>query len=154
MNIFTKQSSNIVSSILKEKIHACDGEACMPMLRKDPVLFWLSPTGDGFETDKLPNYVLEWGHFDGIIKKANQLGGKMYRGDVIARSGGRLGEELSFDTIEGFIADEYLYAIQGSTVTRRSTYYSGILAWAGIVTVHRSQGQGSYITVNPKYRNI
>ena len=47
-----------------------------------------------------------------------------------------------------------LYVLDGTKITRRSTYYSGILAWAGIVTIHKSEGKGSYITVNPKYRNI
>ena len=108
----------------------------------------------GIETDKLPGYILEWEHFDEIVKKANALGGTMYRADVLAMNGGKLGKEISYDTMEGFIASELLYISNGIKITRRSTYYSGVLAWTGIITIHRSKGNGSYITVNPKYRNI
>ena len=79
----------------------------------------------------------------------------MYRGDELPQiSGFKLGEEISRDCMEGFIASELLYMENGTSVTRRSTYYSGILAWAGIVTLHKSQGKGSYITVNSEFRNI
>lgn len=143
-----------ISAIIKEKLKANNEKALMPTLRGDPILFWLSPTGTGIETEKLPNYILKWEHFDEIVKKANSLGGIMYRADVLASSSGKLGEEISHDTMEGYIASELLYIPDGTKITRRSTYYSGILAWAGIITVHRSQGNGSYISVNARYRNI
>ena len=143
---------NMVSEIIKRKLMSCGDEAMMPSLRGNPIPFWVSPTGMGIETDKLPNYILEWEHFDEIVSQANSLGGKMYRGDVLAQNGAKLGEDLPYDTMEGFIASDLLYQLDGETVTRRSTYYSGILAWAGIVTIHKSQGQGSFITVNPQYR--
>jgi hypothetical protein len=126
----------------------------MPTLQNKQISFWISPESTGIETEKLPNYVLEWEHFDEIVKKANALGGKMYRGDALAQAGSKLGEEISHDCMEGFIASELLYIGDGSAITRRSTYYSGILAWAGIVTLHRSQGKGSYITVNPEFRTL
>ena len=151
--MFSKKECRI-SNIIKEKLKANNGKALMPTLRGAPIAFWLSPTGMGIETDKLPGYILEWEHFDEIVKKANALGGAMYRADVLAMNGGKLGKEISYDTMEGFIASELLYISNGTKITRRSTYYSGILAWAGMVTIHRSQGRGSYITVNPKYRNI
>ena len=143
-----------ISNIIKDKLTAVDGQALMPTLKGAPIAFWVSPTGMGIETDKLPGYILEWEHFDEIVKKANALGGTMYRGDHLPQLGARLGEEISYDTMEGFIASNLLYILDGTKITRRSTYYSGILAWAGMVSIHRSQGRGSYITVNPKYRNI
>ena len=152
MSFFKKE--NQISNIIKEKLLANDNEALMPTLRGDPINFWASLTGTGIETEKLPDFILQWEHFDKIVEKANSLGGKMYRGDVIAMNGGKLGEEISYDSMEGFIASELLYVLDGTKITRRSTYYSGILAWAGIVALHRSQGNGSYITVNAKYRNI
>ena len=151
--VFFKKE-NQISSIIRQKLKASGGKALMPTLRGNPIAFWASPTGMGIETDKLPNYILEWEHFDEIVKKVNSLGGKMYRGDVLARSGCKLGEEISYDCMEGFIASELLFTEDGMSVTRRSTYYSGILAWSGIVALHRSQGNGSFITVNAKYRNI
>lgn len=79
----------------------------------------------------------------------------MYRGDAIPQQpGSKLGYEISHDCMEGFIASELLGTEDGKSVTRRSTYYSGILAWAGIVTLHGDQGCGSFITVNDKYRDI
>ena len=143
-----------ISNIIKDKLTAVDGQALMPTLKGAPIAFWVSPTGMGIETDKLPGYILEWEHFDEIVKKANALGGTMYRGDHLPQLGARLGEEISYDTMEGFIASNLLYILDGTKITRRSTYYSGILAWAGIATLHRSQGNGSYITINTKYRNI
>ena len=143
-----------ISNIIKDKLTAVDGQALMPTLKGAPIAFWVSPTGMGIETDKLPGYILEWEHFDEIVKKANALGGTMYRGDHLPQLGARLGEEISYDTMEGFIASNLLYILDGIKITRRSTYYSGILAWAGIATLHRSQGNGSYITINTKYRNI
>ena len=148
------KKENQISNIIKEKLKGSNGKALMPTLRGTPIAFWISPTGMGIETDKLPSYILEWEHFDEIIKKANTLGGKMYRADIITMNSGKLGEEISHDSMEGFIASELLYIVDGTKITRRSTYYSGILAWAGIVTLHRSQGNGSYITVNAKYRHI
>ena len=150
--MFNKGKENKISAIIQEKLSACNGQAFMPVLRGEPIAFRISKTGWGIETDKLPGYIFVWQHFDEIVKKANALGGKMYRGDVLARSGGKLGEEISYDTMEGFIAGELLCTEEGKAVTRRSTYYSGILAWAGIVTVHKSQGKGSFITVNPAYQ--
>ena len=143
-----------VSHIIKEKLLINDNEALMPTLQNKGIPFWVSPTGMGIETDKLPDYILECEHFDEIVKKANELGGIMYRGDTLAMNSGKLGVEIPHDCMEGFIASELLYTEDGKSVTRRSTYYSGILAWADIVTIHRSEGKGSYITVNPKYRNI
>ena len=143
-----------ISNIIKDKLTAVDGQALMPTLKGAPIAFWVSPTGMGIETDKLPGYILEWEHFDEIVKKANALGGTMYRGDHLPQLGARLGEEISYDTMEGFIASNLLYILDGTKITRRSTYYSGILAWVGIATLHRSQGNGSYITINTKYRNI
>ena len=150
--MFSKQ--NQVSDIIKTKLMETNGKGFMPTLRGAPIKFWVSSTNFGIETEKLPNFILEWEHFDEIVRKANQLSGLMYRGDALAQGSGRLGEEIPHDCMEGFIAKDLLYIEDGVCITRRSTYYSGILAWAGIVTIHRSQGKGSFITVNPKYRKI
>lgn len=144
-----------ISDEIKEKLKECGGHATMPALRGANIEFRLSSTGRGVETDRLPHCILEWSHFDEIVKKANSLGGTMYRGDnIVQQSGSKLGYEISYDCMEGFIAGEIFGTEEGRAVTRRSTYYSGILAWAGIVSLHRSTGQGSFITVNEKYRNI
>ena len=149
------QRKNQIGNIVREKLELNDSEGLMPTLKGDPIAFWLSPTGMGVETDRLPDFVLEWDHFDEIVRKANALGGKMYRGDnLVQLSGMKLGQDIPYDCMEGFIASHLLFMEDGQSVTRRSTYYSGVLAWAGIITIHKSQGKCSFSTVNAKYRNI
>lgn len=137
---------------LQNRIIECGGESLMPVLKGSPVPFHLSSGKDGVESDGLRGVVLKWEIFDAIVKKAISLGGKMYRGDSAAQNGARIGsDELPLDTIDGFISTEFYVAKVGDTTLRRSTYYSGILAWANIVTNHRSQGKGGFITVNPEF---
>ena len=121
---------------------------------KGSATFFVASDGSGLQVEQLPDFILKWEHFQKIIEKANQLGGKMYRGDQLPQNSKKLGSGIPYDCMEGFIASELLCQNDGSTVTRRSTYYSGILAWAGIVTLHKSEGKGSYITVYPEFRNI
>lgn len=140
---------------LKDKIVECGGKALMPVLKGEPVLFWLSSTQAGFESAGLKGFIFEWKVFDGIVKKAVSLGGKMYRGDVAAQHGAKIGsEDLPVTTIDGYISTEFYGSKIGSTTLRRSTYFSGILAWAGIATVHRSQGNGSFITINEEFLDL
>lgn len=139
---------------LQNRIIECGGESLMPVLKGSPVPFHLSSGKDGVESDGLRGVVLKWEIFDAIVKKAISLGGKMYRGDSAAQNGARIGsDELSLDTIDGFISTEFYGAKVGDTTLRRSTYYSGILAWANIVENHRSQGRGGFITVNSEFMN-
>ena len=156
--LFIKNKASVID-ILKKKIekYGPNKIELHTSLRKlkVPTYFWKAPDGSGIKTNKLPlSNTLKWEVFEGIVKKANSLGGKMYRGDSVARSGGKLGEELTEDMIDGFVPLIFEGANYGDTTLSRSTYFSGILAWAGIVTIHKSSGDGSYITVNKEYRNI
>lgn len=149
----TANGSKVIKT-LQEKIIAHGGHALMPVLSKNPVPFCLSPNNDGLISAGLPSVVLKWHIFDAIVKKAISLGGKMYRGDSAAQNGAKIGsDELSLDTIDGFISTEFYGSKIGSSTMRRSTYYSGILDWAGIAVNHRSQGRGGFITINPEYMN-
>lgn len=151
MDNFSDNNSKVVRR-LQTCIIECGGEALMPVLKGDPVPFRLSADRTGLESDGLRGVVLKWEIFDAIVKKAASLGGKMYRGDSAAQNGARIGSEaLSLDTIDGYISTKYYGARIGDTTLRRSTYYSGILAWAGIVVNHRSEGRGGYITVKPEF---
>ena len=139
---------------LQDKIIACGGQALMPVLKGEPVPFWISSTKGGLESKGLRGVVLEWRIFDAIVKKAISLGGKIYRGDSAAQSGATIGsDDLPLDTIDGFISTEFYGARIGDTTLRRSTYYSGILDWAGIAVNHRSQGRGGFITINHEFMN-
>ncbi len=117
--------------------------------------FTVAPDGTGVQVRQLGKYILKWEHFDAIIKKANESGGKMYRGDALPQNKGvKLGIDISHNCMEGFISRELLGLPDKKSVTRRSTYYSGILAWAGIVALNSSDGKGSYITVNPAFQDL
>ena len=154
----TSQNNEIkVIEYLQNKIfNSSPEELQLKSLRKlkSSSTFSLAPNGAGLQVEQLMDFVLEWHHFQKIVEKANQLGGIMYRGDDIVMNSGRLGIEVSHDCMEGFIASELLDLEDGISITRRSTYYSGILAWAGIVSLNKSEGNGSYITVNQEFRNI
>ena len=116
--------------------------------------FTVAPDGTGVQVQQLGKYILKWEHFSAIVKKANELGGTMYRGDALPQNKGvKLGVDISHNSMEGFISKELLGVSDKKSVTRRSTYYSGILAWAGIVTLNNSDGKGSYITVNSAFRD-
>ena len=148
-------SDGAVVAALKNKIQESSAdELTIKSLKKlrRASTFTLAPNGEGVCVPQLNGYVLKWLHFERIVERANALGGKMYRADDATMNGGRLGDEVPYDSMEGFIASELLGAKEGSAVTRRSTYYSGILAWAGVVTLHKSEGEGSYITVNEAFR--
>ena len=152
---YDNTKSSIIINTLQEKIIAHNGQALMPTLKGHPIPFHLSSGKDGVESDGLRGVVLKWEIFDAIVKKAVSLGGKMFRGDSAAQNGARIGsDELSLDTIDGFISTKFYGAKIGDTTLRRSTYYSGILAWANIVVNHRSQGNGGFITVNTEFMQI
>ena len=156
--LFIKSKPSVVK-ILKQKVEKYGPnkiQLCTSLRKlKTPTYFWAAADGSGIQTNKLPaNHTMRWEIFEEIVKKANSLGGRMYRGDSIARRGGKLGEDLTEDMIDGFVPLNFEGANYGDTVLSRSTYFSGILAWAGIVTIHKSTGEGSYITVNKEYRNI
>ena len=154
MPLFQKSEKKKISEILREKVMAAQQPLYMPSLRQE-IPFQISPSGNGVETERLPHYVMEWAHFDAIVAKANAMGGKMYRGDELVQiRENKLGEQIPLDCMEGFISSELLLIPNGTSITRRSTYYSGVLAWAGIITIHGSKnGEGRYITVNNPYRN-
>lgn len=143
----------MIKTVIKDKLSNSNGIAYMNMLTGKLQKIWLSSDGRGVIADGLKSTVLEWQIFDAIIKKANSLGGKMFRGDC-AHKGKRIGsEDLSIDSIDGFVSLNFYGSSIGKTTLRRSTYYSGILAWAGIVDNCRSNGEGGYIVVKPEFRN-
>ncbi len=151
-----QENKSKVIEFLKNKIFSSSPEDLqMKSLRTlNSCTFSVDEEGTGLQVEQLKHYTLEWNHFQKIVEKANRLGGMMYRGDNLPQKSNKLGNEISHDCMEGFIAGELLYQKDGTSVTRRSTYYSGILAWAGIVTLHKDEGNGSYITVNQEFRNI
>ena len=154
----SKNNESKIVEVLKNKVFSTSPEKLrfesLGNLKSSPI-FSVAPDGSGLQVEQLKDFVLKWNHFQKIVEKANQLGGIMYRGDNLPQTGAKLGDEISHDCMEGFIASELLLQKDGTSVTRRSTYYSGILAWAKIVSLHPKRDKaGNYITVNTEFRNI
>lgn len=151
---FTKnQTNNKVVKRLQEKIEEGNGKGYISSLKGDDIPFWLADDQTGFYVKQLKNVIFTFEMLDDVVRKANKLGGKMYRGDTAAQSGAKLGsEKLSLDTIDGYIASKYFGTKENESVLRRSTYIAGILDWAGIATNHRSDGVGGYIVISPLFR--
>ena len=154
MGFFTKQKETGIIKAIQDKFLECGGKSKMSMLKGEPLDIWVSSSGKGIENSGYTALVCEWHILEAIVKKANELGGIMYRGDAASQNGAKIGsEELPLDTIDAFISIEFYGGSIGASTIRRSTYYSAILAWAGIVENHRSKGKGGYIVVKPEFRN-
>ncbi len=142
--IETASSDDSASAFIKDSLSKVDGVAEIPMLRGEPLKIWM--TIEGVRNSGFPDLLCEWKIFDAIHKKAVELGGTMYRGDSAAQNGFKIGsKELPLDTIDAFISTEFYGKQVGDSTLRRSTYYSAIMAWAGICLNHRSDGAGGYI---------
>lgn len=153
MSFLGKTKKDGVIKVIQDKFLACGGKDKMPMLKGEPLDIWVHSSGTGVANSGFSALICEWHILEAIVKKANEFGGIMYRGDSAAQKGKKIGsKELPLDTIESFIGLEYYDASIGGTTTRRSTYYAAILAWAGIVENHRSEGEGGYIRVKPEFR--
>lgn len=154
MAFFTKKKQTGIIKVIQDKFLECGGKAKMPMLKGEPLDIWVASSGEGIANSGYTALICEWHILEAIVKKANKLGGIMYRGDAAAQNGEKIGSnELPLDTIDAFISLEYYGGSIGATTLRRSTYYSAILAWAGIVENHRSRGKGGYIVVKPEFRD-
>lgn len=154
MGFFVKKKETGIIKVIQDKFLECGGKSKMPMLKGDALDIWVASSGKGIENSGYTALVCEWHILEAIVKKANELGGIMYRGDVAAQNGAKIGsEELPLNTIDAFISLEFYDGSIGASTTRRSTYYSAILAWAGIVENHRSKGKGGYIVVKPEFKN-
>ena len=153
MSIFSKNKQTGIAKVIQDKFMQSGGKSKMPMLKGEPLDIWVAASGNGVENSGFTTLVCEWHILEAIVNKANELGGMMYRGDSAAQSGAKIGsDEFPLDTVDAYIAVEFYDGKIGTSTLRRSTYYCAILAWAGIVTNHRSRGKGGYITVNPAYR--
>lgn len=154
MGIWANNKETGIVKVIQDKFLECGGKSKMPMLKGEPLDIWVESCGKGIENSGFTALVCEWHILEAIVKKANELGGIMYRGDAAAQSGAKIGsEELPIDTIDAFISLEFYGGSIGGSTLRRSTYYAAILAWAGIVENHRSKGKGGYIVVKPDFRN-
>lgn len=153
MGFFDKQKESRITNVILDKFLECGGKAKMPMLKGEPLDIWVAASGKGIENSGFTALVCEWHILEAIVKKANKLGGIMYKGDAAAQSGAKIGsDELPLDTIDAFISTEFYGGTIGRSTLRRSTYYAAILAWAGIVENHKSKGKGGYIVVKPEFR--
>lgn len=153
MSMLSTKAQTGIIKVIQDKFLECGGKSQMTMLRNGPLEIWISPSGEGVANSGYKGFICEWHILESIVKKANELGGMMYKGDSAAQNGAKIGSpELPLNTIDAYISLEFYGANQGESTLRRSTYYAAILAWAGIVENHRSNGKGGYIIVKPEYR--
>ena len=153
MEVIAQKNQTGIIKVIQDKFIECGGKSKMQMLKGDPLDIWVASSGEGVLNSGYKNLVCEWHILEAIVKKANELGGIMYRGDSAAQNGAKIGSpELPLDTIDAYISLNFYGAYEGASTIRRSTYYSAILAWAGIVENHRSKGKGGYIVVKPDFR--
>ena len=154
MSFFTKKKNSKVIEAFQDRFLECGGKSKMRMLKGDPLDIWLDASGKGVANSGFTALICEWHILEAIVKKANEMGGVMYRGDSAAQSGAKIGsKEFPLDTMDAFLSLEFYRGSIGSSTLRRSTYYAALLAWAGIVENHRSNGKGGYIIVKPEFRN-
>lgn len=148
------EDSKVVKAI-KSRIIESQGAAYLPMLKGGDIKFYLAPDNTGLISSTLPNVILKWEVFDAIVKKANELGGTMLKGDSAAQSGARVGSALlPLDTIDAFISLKFFNSNIGDKILRRSTYFSAVLAWADIAYNCKSNGEGGYIQIKHNYRDF
>ena len=79
MEILVNSKETGIAKIVQEKLLACGGRAKMPMLKGAPLDIWVSSSGKGIENSGYADLVCEWYILEAIVKKANELGGVMYR---------------------------------------------------------------------------
>lgn len=144
-------ASQRIFELLKQK----GGKALCPMLKGEPITIGLFD--DGVYNSGYSDLVCEWHILDAIVEKAGELGGIMYKGDAAAQRGAKIGsDELPLDTIDAFISINFYGNKVGNSTLRRSTYYSAILAWAGICTNNSARkapyGRGGFIKLLPGWR--
>jgi hypothetical protein len=116
-------------AIIKRKLAENDGEAQIPI--RGGRHFTAKLTDQGINVDNLGNQpLLPWEVFQEAVCVLIKKGGRAQRGNAM---GPRLGDEgLSFDSIEGHIAQVVYGKRQGEAVFRRITPIAGILVWSGI----------------------
>ena len=142
--LFVEESDDRPSAVIIRQMNQMNGRAFCKMLKGDPIEIRL--TKSGVHPVSFPDFICKWEVFDAIMEKAEELGGKMYRGDAGAQKGAKIGSaELPKDSIDGFIALKFYGGEIGKATTRRSTYYAAILDWAGLCENCRSDGSGGYI---------
>ena len=130
-----------------EKFKQNNGRGYFKMMNDKIMELWISADGKGVENSQY-KCVCDFVSLYAVYEKAIELGGKMYLGAKAAQDGKKIGSsDLSIDTIDAFVSMEFDGKDIGDTTTRRSTYYSAILDWAGFV----SKCRGGFIVVRPQY---
>lgn len=136
-------SKENIERIIKNKFYP-NKISEMEMLRGKKIEIELVESG--VIAKSLPKFVMKWEMFEAILNKAKDNGGIMFKGDSAAQGGYLLGSpELSLETIDGLIAYEFLNIKPGTKITRRSTYFAGVLNWANLAKNCRNKGEGGYI---------
>lgn len=79
---------NKVIKRLKTLTFDCNGTGFMPVLKGNPIPFWLSSSGEGFEVNQIKNFIMKWDEFSEIVKEAISHGGKCI-GEMLPHKAGK-----------------------------------------------------------------
>ena len=115
-----------------KKFNGCNGYVEIPLMKKGES-FTAKIVKDGVEVNNLDTQpLLKWEVFEKTIELLEASGGKAIKGDAMSKNS-RLGEELlPINSVEGYIAYEVYKNSIGSSVFRRISPISAILAWVGL----------------------
>lgn len=116
---------------IKEKLNQYSGCAELTLSKGRRITIWYEEYGTGICGSNFPpRYILTWKAFDCAIKLLNKKNGKAPKGNAMKSKLGE--EELTLDTVEGYVA-YYAYGMKnGDSVLRMVPTLSAILEWAGI----------------------
>ena len=92
MEVIAQKNQTGIIKVIQDKFIECGGKSKMQMLKGDPLDIWVASSGEGILNSGYKNLVCEWYILEAIVKKANELGGIMYRGDSAAQNGAKIGQ--------------------------------------------------------------
>ena len=120
---------NTVVDVIKKKFSVAGSPTKVPMQKRG--FFTAKLTPEGVLVDNLGNQpLLPWIVFQETICVLIKNNGRAARGNAMDA---KLGDEdLSFNSIEGHLAQVVYGKKAGETVFRRITPVAGILIWAGV----------------------
>lgn len=142
-----------VSRLLKLKLERSGGSLTFPLLTKESTIRWADENQDSIIFDAIgPTHRFDLVLFDAVLHRANDLGGEMYIASNEARQKGiRLGDGVSLDSIDGFIANIYFNTPLGTSVLACGSYIAALLVFLK-VCAYKQTTTGRWIRVKEKYR--
>ena len=124
-----------------------------PLIKIDSTIRWADEDEDSIIFDAIGStHKFDLVLFDAVLHRANELGGEIYIASNEARQKGtRLGDGVSLDSIDGFVADIYFNTPLGNSVLACGSYIAALLVFLK-VCAYKQTTTGRWIRVKEKYR--